>query len=189
MTPGSASWQPLLIAATLATLTLWLNHATNVAVIRDDGGFSHTPDYYIDNFRATAFDADGHPLHVLRAKRMVHYMDDDTTSLIEPHYAQQRPGRPAIEASARRGMVSGNGDHVHFLDQVTLTRQSDAGPTLMMRTEYLHIIPDAEQIQTDKPLEITQGQSNLSANGLFADGQSHTLILRGRVRGNYRVSH
>lgn len=189
MTPGSASWQPLLIAATLAALTLWLNHATDVAVIRDDGGFSHTPDYYIDNFRATAFDADGHPLHVLRAKRMVHYMDDDTTSLIEPQYAQQRPDKPAVRASARRGMVSGNGDHVHFLDQVSVTRLADAGPALEMRTEYVHIIPDAEQIQTDKPLTLTQGQSTLSASGMFADGQSRAVLLRGRVKGSYRVSH
>lgn len=188
MTPGSVNWQPLLIAATLAGLTLWLNHATEVAVIRDDGGFSHIPDYYIDNFRATAFDADGHPLHVLQAQRMVHYMDDDTTSLTEPRYAQQRPGKPAIQASARRGVVSGNGDHVHFLDQVSVTRVADAGPALEIQTEYLHIIPDAELIQTDKPLVIAQGASELTANSLLADGNSRAVLLRGGVKGSYRVS-
>lgn len=187
MRSSSASWQPLLIALSLAILTLWLNHVTTVAVTVDDGGFQHTPDYYIDNFQATAFDANGRPLHVLKASRMVHYMDDDTTTLSEPQYEQRPPGKPVVRVSARRGVISGNGDHVHFLDDVVATRTADNRPDLVVRGEYLHVIPDAEQMRTDQPITISQGNSSLTAAGFRADGRERTLALQGPVRGVYHV--
>lgn len=188
MNQGSAAWLPLFLAAALAGLTWWLNHATTIADKQDNGGFSHTPDYYLDNFSATAFDAKGKPLHVLHASHMVHYMDDDTTSLSEPHYEQHGPAGPKVSVQARRGMVSGNGDHVHFLDDVRLDRAADNGHAMELRTSYLHVIPDAQQMMTNKPLEIHLGKSTLSAAGMYADGKQGTISFAGRVRGTYHVS-
>lgn len=188
MSQGSAAWLPLFLAAALAALTWWLNHATTSADKQDNGGFSHTPDYYLDNFSATAFDANGQPLHVLRARHMVHYMDDDTTSLTEPHYEQHGAAGPMVRVQARRGAVSGNGDHVHFLDDVRLSREADNGGALELRTAYLHVIPDAQQMQTNKPLEVRLGESTLSASGMYADGKRRIMTFTGRVRGTYHVS-
>lgn len=189
MIQGATAWQPLLIAGALAALTLWLNHATTIAVMKNNDGFSHVPDYFIDNFQATAFDAQGMPLHVLEAKHMVHYMDDDTTHLTEPHYERQRPDRPTVHARSLRGVVSSNGDHVHFLDRVRVTREASDERPLKMHTEYLHIIPDADVMQTNKPLVITQGSSNMSATGMYADGKSRVITFQGRVKGTYEIKH
>lgn len=185
MLSGAASWHPLAIAAALAGLTLWLNHATRVTPQQDNGGFGHTPDYFVENFQATAFDVEGHPLHLLRAERMVHYMDDDTTSLTEPRYEQHPPGRPVVRARAEKGVVSGNGDHVHFLDGVLVERITPSGQVLEMRTDYLHVTPDAEQMQTNQPLVITQDRSVMTAGGMAADGRAGTLLFRGPVQGTY----
>lgn len=188
MNTGSSAWLPLFLAAALAGLTWWLNHATTIADKQDHGGFSHTPDYFLDNFRATAFDANGQTLHVLRARHMVHYMDDDTTSLTEPRYEHHGATGPEVRVQARRGVVSGNGDHVHFLDDVRLIREADGGEALELRTSYLHVTPDAQQMQTHKPLVVQMGTSTLNASAMRADGKQRSMVFAGRVKGTYHVS-
>ncbi len=188
MTHAPASWLPLAIAAVMAALTLWLNHISEQPLPQDDAAFRHDPDAVVENFVATAFDRNGYPRYSLAATRMTHFMDDDTTTLESPRFEQNTPGAPSVRAEARRGIVSSNGEHVHLLDEVRMTRAaSQSSPELVLTTDYLHITPEAEVMQTERPVELRQGRAWMTAGSLLVDGKSRTLELRGRVKGSYEI--
>ncbi len=183
-----ASYLPVSVVGLLALLTFWLGGLADKTLLVDDAGFRHDPDYIVENFVATAFDQQGFPRYALAAATMTHYMDDDTTVLESPRFRQHLPGAPLVKAQSVRGLISSNGDHMHLLKDVRLTRAAVAGtPETVMQTEYLHITPEAEQMRTDKSVLIRQGGSTLRADRWFSDGRKRSLELEGQVKGIYEA--
>lgn len=179
-------WLPLVLAGLLALLGIWLNQLTHRPVVVDNGGFAHEPDTIIENFSALAFSRDGRPLHRLSAERLTHYMDDDTTVLDMPRFSVLDRDSARSDVTAKRGQVSSNGQHVHFLGDVQVTRRSQGAPSpLTLETEYLWITPDAGIMRTDKPVTLRQGRSVINAGSLLANNQSKEVSLSGGVHGNY----
>lgn len=179
-------WSPLVIAALFAALTFWLARLAQMPFAADVDGFGHEPDYIVERFQAIAFDTQGKPRYRLAADRLTHYMDDDTTELDQPRFVREVPGEPAWHADARRGVVSSNGENVHLLDDVRVVRREAAGgEPMVMTTDYLWVIPEADILRTDKPVTIRQGSSVIQAGGLEVEGKQRTLELAGRVRGTY----
>lgn len=187
MTGGhQVHWLPLGLVTLLALLGMWLNQLTHRPVVEDNGGFAHEPDTIVKNFNALAFDQGGRPLHRLSAARLVHYMDDDTTELESPRFSVLERNSIRSEVTARRGQVSGNGQHVHFLGDVRLTRQDpDARSPLELETEYLWITPDAGIMQTHKPVTLKQGRAVITAGRLLVSDQNKEVTLSGGVHGSY----
>lgn len=182
-------WPPLIIVLMLAALTGWLSQqGGRLPTLVDTAGFTHDPDYYVVDFDALVFDPSGEPRHRLRAAYMVHYMDDDTTVLEAPVYDAVLPDG-AMEVRARRAMLSADNRHVYFLDDVR-THQTSTGARapLSMRTEFLHVTPEARVLRTDRAVTLTQGPSRIDAHTLHVDGNARTLTLGGGVRGVYEPS-
>jgi lipopolysaccharide export system protein LptC len=183
-------WLPLAIAGGLALLTAWLGQLAQTHPGGDAAPVGHDPDYFVERFNATAFDINGAPRYRLSAEKMVHYMDDDSTSLDEPRFSRETPGLPRVRAQARRGLVSADGENVYFLGDARLEKAGDDGrPPLVLTTEYLRVIPEANLIRTEKPVTLRQGRSVLTAAGMVADGDKRTLDLVGRVKGVYDSRH
>jgi len=179
------NWMPLGLALLLAMLGFWLNHVGERVETVDNAGFTHDPDYFVENFDALAFDIDGKPHQRLAATRMIHYMDDDTTVLDNPILRILDPLTP-VSVSARRALLSSDGNQVYFLDRVHLERlaQNGAAP-LTLDTEYLHVSTDARTLRSNKLVTIRQGRSHITANGLVADDRVRQLTMEGNVRGVY----
>ena len=182
-------WLPLAIAGLLAMLGVWLNQLTHRPVVVDNGGFEHIPDTIVEQFDALAFNRDGQPLHRLRAARLIHFLDDDTTILEAPHFSVLNATSTRTEVSAKRGQVSTNGQHVHFLDDVVVSRGGQGGQApLTLRTEYLCITPDAGTMRSDQPVKLQQGGSVITAGNLFLSNQSKQVTLAGGVQGSYETT-
>ncbi len=178
-------WPPLVLAGLLALLAFWLNQLTRQPVLEDNAGFEHEPDTIIENFNALAFDVHGQPIHALRASRLVHYMDDDTTELLAPLFSIMDKAEVRTETRAKRGMVSSNGQHVHFLGDVHLVRRVPDKQAITLETEYLWITPDAGIMQTDKPVTLKQGRALIKAGQLMIDDRRKELTLSGGVHAHY----
>jgi lipopolysaccharide export system protein LptC len=176
----------MVVATLLAALSFWLAQLARTPFEPDMGGFGHEPDFIVEQFQATAFDIGGAPRYRLAADRMTHYMDDDTTALDLPRFSREIPDAPTWRASARRGVVSSNGENVHLLDDVRIERHvtGEAAP-MLFSTDYLWVIPEADIVRTDKPIVLRQDGSMLSASGMELDGKRRTLALIGRVKGIY----
>jgi lipopolysaccharide export system protein LptC len=190
MTGGhQVHWLPLGLATLLALLAMWLNQLTHRPVLEDHGGFAHEPDTIVRKFDALAFSTAGKPLHRLSAERLIHYLDDDTTVLEKPRFSILDEDSARTDVSADRGQVSGDGQHVHFLGHVRLTRLApgDRTPTTLA-TEYLWIIPDARVMQTHVPVTLTQGRAVITAGNLLVNDTTKQISLAGGVHGHYEKS-
>lgn len=187
MTGGhQVHWLPLGLAALLALVGMWLNQLTHRPVLQDNGGFAHEPDTIVKNFNALAFNRDGRPLHQLSAARLTHYMDDDTTVLDAPRFSILERNNARAEVTADRGQVSSNGEHVHFLGEVRLTRRAQGHDApLSLETEYLWITPDAGIMQTDKPVVLKQGRAVITAGRLLVNDKKKEVTLSGGVHASY----
>lgn len=180
-----SGWFPLLLLAVLAGATLWLDH-----IVQPPAGprvtASGEPDYIVDGLSALRMDEEGRVKHTLRAKKMTHYPEDDLTLLVEPTLVTYTEGRSPVTVTARHARVSGNGENVYFEDGVRVVRAPQGNRTeLVVETNYLHVMPDANIAKTDKPVTIRDAAAVVVASGLELNSESRVLRLQGRVKGTY----
>jgi lipopolysaccharide export system protein LptC len=117
---------------------------------------------------------------------MTHFPDTDLTLLVEPRFVTYAEGSSPVTVTARRARVSGNGEHVYFEDGVRVVRAPFASRSeLVLETNYLHVIPDANIAKTDKPVTIRDASAVVSASGLELNSETRVLKLQGRVKGTY----
>jgi lipopolysaccharide export system protein LptC len=178
-------WFPIGMAIFLAVLSFWLNHLTADPANIDHGGFAHEPDTIVENFNALTYNEEGKPWHRISAAKLTHYMDDDTTTLDRPRFRLLVSSQTPTEVSADRGHVSSDGENVHFLGNVQLTRHIAGTAPLSLQTEYLWIIPSAGIMRTDQRVTLQQGKANVTAQAMLINNKSKQFTLSGGVKGHY----
>lgn len=134
----------LLIAglAVIGLLTLWMQFG----IIEEKGPQvlrareRHDPDYYIENFNAVGLDEHGNRQYVLEATRAVHYPDDGTSLLDNPHLIEFLPGEAPRHTYAESGWVSADGNEVLLTGKVRVV-QGAGGKSggSVMRTEKMKV--------------------------------------------------
>ena len=179
-------WLPLGFAALLALLSAWLNQVAESTVVQDNAGFSHDPDYIVEDFRVQVYDLSGRPRHRLGARRMTHYMDDDSSELERPQFLATANGESPMSITARRGVILGDRESVHFLGDVRAVRGAVHGRDAFVLTgEHLRVVADANILSSDIPVTLSQGRSVIHAGGLYVDEHNQRLEFTGGVRGLY----
>lgn len=183
-------WLPLVIIGGLVVLTAWLGQLAQAPMSNGVGTVGHDPDYFVEDFNATAFDVSGQPRYRLAASRMTHFMDDDTTTLEAPRFVREGVGVARVVARSLHGLVSSKGDNIQLHGDVRMIQERLAGGSpLELTTEYLWVMPEIDLIRTDRPVILKEGTSQLSGGTMVADGRKRTLELRGRVKGIYENRH
>src|SRR5258706_16369350 len=88
----------------------------------------------------------------MKARRMQHSPDDDSTDLEIPSVVNFRDGGINMTATSRRAKLSRNGDDVYLQDDVRLTRSPyENHRELVMLTTWLHVVPEPGTAITQKP--------------------------------------
>lgn len=178
-------WFPLLLVAALAAITFWLDRVVQPPPATRDAS-RNEPDYIVDGLSAVRMDHEGRVQHTLRAQKMTHFPDTDTTLLVEPRLVTYAEDRLPITVTSRHARVSGNGENVYFEDGVRVVR-APAGPRgeLVLETSFLHVIPDAKIAKTDRPVVIRDAGGAVTAAGLELNSETRILNLQGRVKGTF----
>lgn len=186
MSDRFGGWFPLLLLAVLAGLTFWLDRAVQPPAGPRSVAPGHDPDYVVDGLSAVRMDSEGRVKHTLRAQKMTHYPDDDVTLLLEPKFVTYGEGRAPLTVTSRQATLSGNGENVYFEEGVRVVRASYANRTeLVVETNYLHLIPDANVAKTDRPVTIRDASGVVSASGLELNSETRILKLQGRVKSTF----
>ncbi|MDP2793455.1 MAG: LPS export ABC transporter periplasmic protein LptC [Sulfurisoma sp.] len=173
---------PLLLIGVLAALTFWLQRVAEPQSADRSGRGRHDPDFIVDSFTVRRFNAEGALQHTLAATRMLHYPDDDTTTVIAPRVTFH--ATPPTQLTAEQARVSKDAKSVRLERDVRLSRGTEAGRlTTEVTTSRLDVMPDLETASTDAPVTITQGRSVIAGNGLIVDNKTRQTILLGPVRG------
>ncbi len=183
----SAIFFPMVMAALLALITYWVSQTVEQQGTKIDGSNRHDPDYTMSNFVTSQTDAAGKLRYVLAATEMVHYPDDDSTTLQRPRFTQYATDKPYTRIEGLRGYISNNGEEVELVDNVKVTREAfDGKGEMQISTEKLTILPDQDIAKTDSPVTITQAPKTLiHATGMVYNKNDQTVKLNKRVKVHY----
>jgi lipopolysaccharide export system protein LptC len=180
------AWLPLLPLLLLLAGTYWLSQQVLPLPLHPDYRTRHDPDYIVDNFSATMLDDGGAPRFLVAAQKMEHYPDDDGTYLDGPRLTMPYSNQPPVHVSAAHGEVSHNGDEIFLHDEVKIVREASATQSEMTAaTSYLHVIPDRNLADTDRPITLTDARTVVNAVGMQLDSKARELKLLSHVRGQY----
>jgi lipopolysaccharide export system protein LptC len=179
-------WLPFLPLLALLGATYWLDQQAQpdlaTAVFRP----RHDPDAIVDGFSATTLSQSGTPSFIVHAGKMLHFSDDDSTNLEAPHITLLDERNLPLYASAQSGIISSKGKEIILSGGVAVQREaSNQNRTLNLRTDYLRVLPDQGLMETDRPVELTEPDSTVSAVGLELNNNTRTLKLLSRVRTEY----
>jgi lipopolysaccharide export system protein LptC len=181
-------WSPLILLALLAALTFWLDRKVQPTARNPDGSTRHDPDFMVDNFSAMKMNPDGTRRYALSARRLVHYPDDNSAELELPRLVYFDYERAPVTVRSDTAQVANGGDDVHFHGDVQVLRSAYGGnPELGVFTSYLHVIPDKDLAQTDKPVRMVEGNSTASSVGLEFDNKTRHIKLLSEVKANYAI--
>lgn len=181
------AWSPALLLGAMAALTYWLDAQVRTPPPKFDGSGRHDTDLYIENFKAISLDANGRVRQALMAKVARHYPDDDTTELESPRITFSDPGKPTLNVTSDRAKVTGDRENVYFVGRVRGVRDASSptandGPSTIA-SEYLHVTPKDEKVETDKAVTIADPRGIISATGLEYDNKTKIIKLRSGVSG------
>ena len=170
----------------LLGITYWLDRQAQPGPAIPDSSKRHDPDAIVENFSATRLNELGTPRFIMAASKMLHFPDDDSTTLEMPRLTSLSAERPDIHIIAKRGILSSKGDEVILRGEVEVLREADAQNGISsLRTEYLHILPDQDLLNSDRAVKIVDGHNTVYATGLEMDNKARTVRLLSQVRSEY----
>ncbi len=180
------AWTPILLLASLAALTFWLDRSVKSGSplgVRDPSN----PDVIVEDFSANLFNPDGSPRYALVAHRMEHRTDEDSTALETPTLTHYMPGKAEVQVRSEQAHVSHDAKEVVFTGNVRIVRAADArsGP-ITVTTSQLNVFPDQDLARSDKEVTITGEHGTLKGVGLEFNNLTRQMRLRSRVRGEFK---
>lgn len=181
---------PLLLVGLLAAVTFWLDRLVQTS---DSGPWTvtrHEPDYIVDKLSGVRIGEGGTASYTLSAEKMMHYPDDDSTLLTAPRLVSYGgTAKVTMTVTANEAVVSSNGEHVYFQDDVRVTRAAHKDASeLVMLTTFLHVVPDRHIARTDRMISIADGATKVSAVGLEMNSETRVIKLLSTVRGTYDLA-
>ena len=184
-----SAWFPVLLLAAVTAVTVWLDRQVQPPETSSNGKARHDPDYIVDVLTVTRVGLDGTVRYKMKARRIQHYPDDDTTNLDAPTVVSFRGAGVTMTATSKTATLSGNGENAYLQDDVRLTRSAyDNHSEMTMLTSWLHVIPDDGIAKTDKAVHIEDATTVITADGLEFNNNTHILNLLSNVRGRYEKS-
>ncbi len=184
---------PVLLMALLALGTYLLARQTpGVSEPRGASAPGSEPDYFLRNFSVKTFDAQGRLKSELFGTAGRHYPDIDVLEIDDARMrAFNQRGEPTV-ATARRAISNGDGSQVQLVGDAVVVREAVDEPArpgqpvrqrLEIRSEFLHVFTETEQMRTDRPVQIQRGKDRFTADRLEFNNLDQQLAMQGRVRG------
>lgn len=181
---------PIILMGLLALGTYWLVRNTPLtAPVDGDKPVSSEPDYFMRGFSVKTFDGSGRLKSEVMGTEARHFPDSDTLEIDQPRIRSINEKGLLTVATANRALSNGDGTEVQLFGNAVVTR--DAGtdaagnpvPSLQFRGEFLHAFIETERIKSHKPVTLTRGGDQFTADSMDYDNADRVMDLRGRVRG------
>jgi lipopolysaccharide export system protein LptC len=181
---------PVLLMGVLALGTYWLARNTPVfAPAAAQRAPTHEPDYFMRGFSVKSFDANGRLKSELRGTEGRHFPDTDTLEITQPRIRSFNEHGALTVATATKASANADGSQVQLIGNAVVTRdasresQGPATPSMEIKSEFLHAFLDKERVTTDRPVVITRGADQFSADSLQYDNLERVVQMQGRVHG------
>lgn len=184
-----ALYLPIILMGIMAMGTYWLVRSSPEAVQEaQDITTQHGPDYFMRDFSVRVFDLKGQLKSEIKGKEARHYPDTDTVEIDQPIiYNYSKDGRKMV-ANAARALTNADGSELQLFDKAVVVRdgqdKDDASTRTEVRSDFLHVFMNTEEIRTHLPVELRRGDKDrFFADKMHYNNLSSTMDLKGRVRG------
>ncbi len=179
-----STYLPVLLMAVLALGTWWL--VKNTPVLDNERQVApprHEPDYTMRQFTVQRFAAAGALRVQIEGDELRHYPDTDTLEIDNPRIrATGLDGRVTV-ATAQRALSNSDGSEVQLSGGARVVREARGDDeALEFRGEFLHAFLATERVRSHLPVIVTQGATEIRADGMSYDNLSRVVEFKGRVR-------
>ena len=183
---GSA-YLPLIMMAVLAAGTWWLvRNAPTVDVRRAAPAARHDADYVMNRFVVQRFAPDGSLRTQIEGAQLRHFPDNDTLEIDDARIRAVGQNGAVTLATAKHALSNGDGSDVQLLGDAHVTRPATGqDETIEFRSEFLQAFRNIEQVQSDKPVVVTQGTSVIRAAGMHYDNLSRVIDFTGPTSASF----
>jgi lipopolysaccharide export system protein LptC len=139
----------------------------------------------MNEFELTAMDNTGKPHYTLNGSHLQRLNNSDETEIKQPviQFIQQN-GQWKVSADTA---IINNKDETIQLNKNVIMQQQNIEPAVTFRTHSLLLDTRTQIAQTDAPVEIIQGISNIKSNGMIFNNKTHELVLPSDVNGYYQT--
>jgi lipopolysaccharide export system protein LptC len=178
-----SAYLPILLMAALALATWWLVKNSpkppGEAVPR---AVSADPDYTMSRFALERFAPDGRLVLRIEGAQMRHFPATDRIEIDGAQIQAWSPDGRLTRASAARAVGTGDGSELQLQGGAEVVGEDAAGVPLLMKSEFLHAFFIEERIESDRPVLVRHGATELRAAGLTYAHASQRLELKGPLQ-------
>ena len=145
------------------------------------------PDYYVEKFSYVKMSETGLPRYDITGDKMVHFPDSDSFEVTMPVITTLTKEKAPMTLSSRRAYIEDDNTKIHMYENVNGDRAAfGKSEHSHLKTEYLLLLPDDDIAKTDKPVEITMGESVMTGTGMIVNNATQEFQLLHDVRGMYQ---
>lgn len=178
----------LVLVAVLAItgISAWLRQKVEQPIGRVAPESRHDPDYFLEHFKITVYQADGSPAYQVDADHMNHYPDDDTMTLRNLKIDYRDNQNQTWITTANLGTAYRNIQVMHLNGDVRIQRQTrEPGQEITVTTDALRIDFPNKRASTEAEVKIIAKNSTIAAKGMSVDLAAGHLTLLSEARGRY----
>jgi len=181
---------PVILMGVLALGTYWLVRSTPTPTpAQADKPLQHEHDYLVQKFSVKTFDYKGGLKNEMFGAEARHFPDTDTLEIEQFMIHNFNEKGHKTTATANRAVVNSDASEVQLIGNAVVVRDAvvsktgEAVPRMSFRGEFLHAYLDTERVKSHKPVELTRGNDQFTADSLDFDNFEQVMKLHGRVRG------
>lgn len=178
-----SAYLPILLMAALALATWWLvKNSPKPPGEVAPRAVSAEPDYTMSGFALERFAPDGRLMLRIEGAQMRHYPATDRIEIDGAQIQAWSPAGRLTRASAARAVGTGDGSELQLLGGAEVVGEDAAGVPLLIRSEFLHAFFIDERVESDRPVLVRHGATELRAAGLLYAHASQRLELKGPLK-------
>ncbi|WP_274595960.1 LPS export ABC transporter periplasmic protein LptC [Rhodoferax sediminis] len=185
-----AIYLPIILMTVLALGTYWLVRNTPIFGAPEPAApVRHEPDYFMRKFAVKTFDGAGHLKSEVFGTEGRHYPDTDTLEISNARIRSISPQGRITVATGNRALSNSDASQVQLFGNAVVVREpaTDARghvlPRLEFRGEFLNAYTNSERVSSNKPVTLTRGNDQFTADSMDYDNYEGVLDLKGRVKG------
>lgn len=178
-----STYLPLLLMLLLALATGWLvKHTPAPPAVGASAPLRLEPDYTMQDFSIVRFAPDGRENLRLEGDQLRHYPATDRIEVDRVRiHAIGDDGR-VTDAVARRALANGDASEVELIGGAQVRSELAGTEAIRIDSEFLHGYVRFERVQSDRPVQVRYGRSDIHAGGIDYDHLNQKLVLFAPVR-------
>lgn len=187
----------LVIVIVIGIISLWLQEDSQQTPEVTEESQKQLADSFMHDFIITQMNLSGKAEHVLKARKMLHYKQDNLAELEQPVILFRQQDK-LFSIQADRAIYHQDQNRVQLYDNVIIKRDTGLPDDLALTaqfdnlqnelsifTDYLTIDTKTQRAETDQAARLKTADVELHSIGLLIDNKQGIVKLKSQVKGRY----